>query len=320
MIKKYYFINKFDTNNIDKQDKQTAIIYRNYLTKNLVTKNNSYINDKITNITENYRPNLIVLGHNNILENKTLSNIKSKYNSKIILWYEDALGQKGEGPNWKNNLNQIENNLHLIDQYYLTTHPDEIKTKIQRKKLNYLPIPVDPNIENLTIYDYKNRYKDLFFALSHGVNFGKLKKGKSDERENFIGILMQLFPNLKYNILGISNELPKWNYNFYNELAKCKMSLNLSRGKPLKYTSSNRIAALVGNGIFTFIDINTKFNDFFDDNEVGFYKNVDDLGNKIEYLLKYPKKINEYGKRGKEKYFQLFNNKIITKKIIEKTF
>ena len=33
MIKKYYFINKFDTNNIDKQDKQTAIIYRNYITK-----------------------------------------------------------------------------------------------------------------------------------------------------------------------------------------------------------------------------------------------------------------------------------------------
>jgi thiamine-phosphate pyrophosphorylase len=33
MIKKYYFINKFDTINIDKQDKQTTIIYRNYTTK-----------------------------------------------------------------------------------------------------------------------------------------------------------------------------------------------------------------------------------------------------------------------------------------------
>jgi len=33
MIRKYYFINKFDTNNIDKQDKQTAIIYRNYSQK-----------------------------------------------------------------------------------------------------------------------------------------------------------------------------------------------------------------------------------------------------------------------------------------------
>ena len=33
MIRKYYFINKFDTNNIDKQDNQTSIIYRNYSLK-----------------------------------------------------------------------------------------------------------------------------------------------------------------------------------------------------------------------------------------------------------------------------------------------
>jgi thiamine-phosphate pyrophosphorylase len=32
-MSKYYFINKFDTNNIDKQDKQTTIIYRNYSSK-----------------------------------------------------------------------------------------------------------------------------------------------------------------------------------------------------------------------------------------------------------------------------------------------
>ena len=30
LITKYYFINNFDTNNIDHQDKQTIIIYRNY--------------------------------------------------------------------------------------------------------------------------------------------------------------------------------------------------------------------------------------------------------------------------------------------------
>ena len=33
MNEKYYFINKFDTNNIDKQDKKTIIIYRNYTSK-----------------------------------------------------------------------------------------------------------------------------------------------------------------------------------------------------------------------------------------------------------------------------------------------
>ena len=33
LINKYYFISNFDTNKIDKQDKQTAVIYRNYSSK-----------------------------------------------------------------------------------------------------------------------------------------------------------------------------------------------------------------------------------------------------------------------------------------------
>ena len=33
MITKYYFINKFETKIIDKQDKQTTVIYRNYSSK-----------------------------------------------------------------------------------------------------------------------------------------------------------------------------------------------------------------------------------------------------------------------------------------------
>ena len=50
IIKKYYFISKFDTNNIDKQDKHTTIIYRNYLTKtpdqNLILKIKKYCKKK----------------------------------------------------------------------------------------------------------------------------------------------------------------------------------------------------------------------------------------------------------------------------------
>ena len=34
-MNKYYFINKFDTNNIDRQDKQTVIIYRDYTSKTI---------------------------------------------------------------------------------------------------------------------------------------------------------------------------------------------------------------------------------------------------------------------------------------------
>ena len=150
--------------------------YRNLQSKFPLKDKNSTINEKILSIADNYRPNLIILGHNNIMYKNNISKIKKKYKTKFLLWYEDALGHNGNGPNWKDNLNLIEKNNELIDSYFVTTHPDEIKSKIDKKKLHYLPIPVDENIENLEIYNEKHRYKDLFFALSHGVNFGKLKK------------------------------------------------------------------------------------------------------------------------------------------------
>ena len=50
MINKYYFINKFDTNNIDRLDKQTIVIYRNYNSKfiniELILKLKKYLKKK----------------------------------------------------------------------------------------------------------------------------------------------------------------------------------------------------------------------------------------------------------------------------------
>ena len=50
MIEKYYFINKFDTNNINKQDRQTTIIFRDYsvkkLNQTLILKIKRYCNKK----------------------------------------------------------------------------------------------------------------------------------------------------------------------------------------------------------------------------------------------------------------------------------
>ena len=50
MNRKYYFINKFETNNIDKLDKQTVVIYRNYnsksLNKELILKLKKYCQKK----------------------------------------------------------------------------------------------------------------------------------------------------------------------------------------------------------------------------------------------------------------------------------
>ncbi len=282
--------------------------YRNYLSNNFFPK----LDKDIIEISNNYKPDLLLLGHNNILSKNTLEIIKNK-KTNIGLWYEDHV--VNYGPNWQNNLNLIEKNHELIDKYFITTHPSVIKTKINKNKLNYLPIPVDPNIENLKIYNNKHRYKDLFFALSHGVNYGKLRNKSNDEREIFLNNILNMNNQIKFHILGINKDTPKWNFDFYKEISYCKMALNLSRGKPLKFATSNRIASYIGNGILTFINEKVQFQKLFNSDELITYKNENDLIEKILDLKDDLNRINKISKKGKDKYFKIFNNSIVADSI-----
>ena len=98
------------------------------------------------------------------------------------------------------------------------------------------------------------------------------------------------------------------------------MGLNLSRGSPIKYYSSDRITQITGNGLVTLIDEKTDYRDFFDDNEMVFYKNVSDLSEKISKISRDDKLRRLIGKKGKEKYLKYFNSNLVADFIINKTF
>ena len=76
--------------------------YRDHKNNFLISK----LDNKIIDICKNYRPNLLILGHNNHLQQNTLEIVKTKYDAKIALWYEDHL-IKGD-PSYAQNLNLIE--------------------------------------------------------------------------------------------------------------------------------------------------------------------------------------------------------------------
>ena len=98
------------------------------------------------------------------------------------------------------------------------------------------------------------------------------------------------------------------------------MGLNLSRTNSVKYYSSNRISSLIGNGLMTFIDEKTQLGDFFDDNEIVFYKDIEDLSKKLSFYKNNDSLRIKIAKNGQKKYFEYFNSKIISKYLIEKTF
>jgi hypothetical protein len=278
----------------------------------------SKIDDRIIDILKNYKPNLLLLGHTNSLKIETLKNIKDKFTDiKIAFWYEDSINKNG--PDYNKNKQFIEKYKDYVDQYFVTTDKNNIQSSIPKNKLNFMPVPCSYVCENLNLYQTRNHEFDIFYAVSHGVNRGKLKKNKTDERYNFLKLLMSRSDDLTYNIFGFNNIQPVWGGQFIKEISKCKFALNLSRGQPVKYYSSNRIASLVANGIPTLIDKKVKFNDFFSNKEMIFYEDTYDLIDKVNFYKKNERQRIQIGINGKNKYFKIFNNRIIADYIFSKT-
>ena len=265
-----------------------------------------------------YRPDLILMGHVNTINEDTFYKIKKTCGNLIFSqWYEDNLTLNG--PDFQKNFSNLKTNFKYIDNFFISTHPDDVSKKNDKIRYHFLPTPVDKNIEKLNIYNLKNHTYDVFFAMSHGVNRGTIKSGKKDERENFIKELISLNKDIKFDIYGYKNRNPVWSESFYSAISRSSMAVNLNRGKPKKYSSSNRIGSLIGNGLLTFIDYKKKFNHFFNNNEIIFYHNKYDLSEKISYYKENSNSSKKIAKNGQKKYFKLFNEIEVAKYIVDES-
>ena len=287
-------------------------------------KNNKYFNlfqnrknfqKYLLDSFKNYNPDLFFFGHTKNIDLSTIDEFKS-YNKNLIIsqWNEDPVMPSLNYS--KQNISNINLYSNFVDHNFITTHPSLIKNKVNSKNFHFFFVPVDKNIECFDVFNMKPK-NDLFYAMSHGVNRAVLKAGTEDTRVEFLDKLVKKIPNIKYDFYGFSNKQPIWGNDFNNQLINSKMGLNLSRGKPTKYYSSNRIASIMGNGLLTFVDEKVQMNDFFTKNEIIFYKNINDLAEKIKFYSINDKLRGKIAKNGKEKYFKLFNETKITKYFVD---
>ena len=273
------------------------------------------LNKKIINIFKTFKPDLIILGHADGVSKQTLLTIKKiDKNTKLTQWFLDPVTKYG--PDYAKNRKRILHKSKLINCTFVTTHPSAINFKL--KNPYFLPNPCDESFE--TLKNYKNHCdKDIFFGMSHGVHRGTLKPGKSDNREIFINNLIEKCKKIKFDIYGMNNIQPVWGSDFMKIISNSKMGLNLSRGKPVKYYSSDRIAQLIGNGLLTFIDSRTQLNDLISTKEAVFYNNLHDLTRKIKMFTKNDKMRIKIAKNGRYKYHKYFNSTLVADFIVKKS-
>ena len=280
-------------------------------------KGSKTLNEKLRKTCYNYKPDLIVLGHADLISAEQIGELKDDYpDVRFSQWFLDPLNKNG--PDFERNKNRILDKIKYMDASFITTCPSVLKFLPNNKKNFYIPNPADDSFETLNNFK-KNCNIDVFFALSHGVHRGVLKVGKTDDRIKFITNLTNITPNIKFDIYGLNKVQPIWADHYFKTIENAKMGLNLSRGAPIKYYSSDRITQIVGNGLVCLIDEKTQYKNFFSNKEMIFYKNTSDLSEKIIKISNDEKLRKSIAKAGKEKYLKHFNSTKVSEFIIEKT-
>jgi glycosyltransferase involved in cell wall biosynthesis len=278
-------------------------------------KGQKKLNFKLLEVISNYVPDLIILGHADLIKKETLEFIKKNYpHIKMSQWFLDRMDDK-----WINNKKRFMDKFEIMDFNFCTSDPYSLNFS-KNDRVCFMPNPVDESFESLE--NYKNKYfnSDVFFAMSHGVHRGVLKKGKFDDREIFINNLIKKTPNIRFDLYGVTDKQPIWADNYLLAISQSKIGLNLSQGNPTKYYSSDRFSQLIGNGLLVMVDQKTMMKNFFESDEIIEYKNINDLSEKIIKYNSDHKLRNKIARKGRAKYFKYFNSTLVAEFIINKTF
>ena len=83
------------------------------------------LNDKLKKTCYNYKPDLIILGHADLISKDQISELRDDYpNARFGQWFLDPLNKKG--PDYERNKNRILDKANVVDATFLTTSPDAL--------------------------------------------------------------------------------------------------------------------------------------------------------------------------------------------------
>ncbi len=279
--------------------------------------NNRKLQADLIETINNYNPNLIVMGHADRIHVETLDRIRNENsNIKIIEWNVDNLLLD-------NTKEKLIKRSPYLDGIFSTTSDEILSECKDRNFVTYFPNIVDRSIDRLRIFKQEKHKNDIFFALSHGVGTGKLRNKNKimenrDERVIFFRQLIKLNPHVKFDLYGFDEIEPIWANNFLNKINDSYMGVCLQRKPLLKYSLSDRLAQYAGNGLMVFIENDTKFYEFFIDNEDAvFFENFDDLSKKINYYKNNKDEAIRIAENGYNKLHTYCNERVVTNYFID---
>lgn len=263
-------------------------------------------NRRLLETAEAFEPDLVLVGHCDIIDNETLQEIRRARPDVVIA------GANNDPLFVPENYRKIEHRCEVVDTMFVSTGESALEPFTGRRaELRHMPNPVDPSIDVFDSSAEASPAHDLVFCSKSTAHTG---------RGRLVGYLReQLAGELAFRTPGSFDEPGVWGRDYERFLSNSKMGLNLNRQEGLHWYSSARMAQMVGNGLLVFTHAGGGFDTLTPPETLVYFDDRDDLLAKIRDFHGDDDKRRRWAANARRFFHEEINSTLYAQYIVEES-
>jgi spore maturation protein CgeB len=265
------------------------------------------VNRKLIKACDIQCPDLLLLGHSELIEAATLAEIRRRHPAiRIGLWYVDALFHRDK-------TGHVFDRLPFIDVVFATTGGEYLREYgSAATKAAFIPNMVDRAVESHRAFQNSTYEHDFIFCG---------RDAHDPERRGFMADLnREAGRHMRCSFRGCLGNPPVTGCGYLDFLGRSKMALNISRRNDITLYSSDRLAQLVGNGLLTFCPRVPGMELLFGADGLVYFDGFDDLLEKIVYYHSHETECRATAERGWQRIHRCCSSERVCSYMLELLF
>ena len=263
-------------------------------------------NKRLVETAEAFEPDLIIIGHADIITNDTLLHLKKISKCSIVHCNNDPLFIQP-------NVEKITHRLKVCEHIFISTGKTTIDEFFpdEKQRTHHMPNPVDSAIERFDVSKLERDEldRDLIFC-GNATKFTR--------REETLQRLKAGLPKtVRFDTFGLFGTPPLWGLDYDRALSKSAMGLNLNRDEGHHWYSSARMAQLGGNGLVVLTNSANSFQTLFPEGTLVYYDKEEELLEKVKALTDDDSLRRSHASATRTFFHTHLNNRIYAQHIVE---
>ena len=270
------------------------------------------VNRALREFCGDQRPDLLILGHADMIDPGTIAAIREAVPGvRVLQWYVDALFVPAH-------IKKFEEKADVVDATLISTGLEGLAPlRKGKRRLGFLPNPVDVSIERGENHLHRDLPYDLFFACGDIV---RNVCGKEWDMNEFMTMLLGKLPGVKPLLAGLHGQPYLFGPPYQDAMEKAALGLNISRRADWPLYTSDRMAQMIGNGMAILMERTSGYDKIFGDDEILFFSSIDELAEKIRDAIAHPERRQAIAAKGRESYIRLFNERTVARYMVDFAF